>query len=80
VEICYLIAFPDSDNGKSPPPEQFKGLIKEKWGQLTDDDVDRVSGSAERLVGVIQERYGYAKQKAEDEVDAFLTRYGATTP
>ena len=30
-------------------------------------------------MGVIQERYGYAKQKAEDEVDAFLTRYGATT-
>jgi uncharacterized protein YjbJ (UPF0337 family) len=58
---------------------QLKGSIREKWGQLTDDDVDRVEGSAERLVGVIQERYGYAKQKAEDEVDAFLTRYGATT-
>jgi uncharacterized protein YjbJ (UPF0337 family) len=59
---------------------QLKGTVKEKWGQLTDDDVDRVEGSAERLVGVIQERYGYAKQKAEDEVDAFLTRYGTTTP
>ena len=59
---------------------QIKGTVKEKWGQLTDDDVDRVEGSAERLVGLIQERYGYAKQKAEDEVDAFLTRYGATTP
>ncbi len=58
---------------------QLKGTVKEKWGQLTDDDVDRVEGSAERLVGVIQERYGYAKQKAEDEVDAFLARYGATT-
>jgi uncharacterized protein YjbJ (UPF0337 family) len=58
---------------------QLKGSIREKWGQLTDDDVDRVEGSAERLVGVIQERYGYAKQKAEDEVDAFLTPYGATT-
>jgi uncharacterized protein YjbJ (UPF0337 family) len=58
---------------------QLKGSIREKWGQLTDDDVDRVEGSAERLVGVIQERYGYAKQKAEDEVDAFLTRYGAVT-
>ena len=59
---------------------QLKGTVKEKWGQLTDDDVDRVEGSAERLVGVIQERYGYAKQKAEDEVDAFLTRYGTTAP
>ena len=58
---------------------QIKGSVREKWGQLTDDDVDRVSGSAERLVGVIQERYGYAKQKAEDEVDAWLARYGTTT-
>ena len=58
---------------------QLKGNIREKWGQLTDDDVDRVEGNAEQLVGVIQERYGYAKQQAEDEVNAFLTRYGATT-
>ena len=58
---------------------QLKGSVREKWGQLTDDDVDRVSGSAERLVGVIQERYGYAKQRAEDEVDAWLARYGTTT-
>jgi uncharacterized protein YjbJ (UPF0337 family) len=59
---------------------QMKGSVREKWGQLTDDDVDRVSGSAERLVGVIQERYGWAKQKAEDEVDAWLARYSTTTP
>jgi uncharacterized protein YjbJ (UPF0337 family) len=58
---------------------QLKGSIREKWGQLTDDDVDQVSGSAERLVGAIQERYGYARQRAEDEVDAFLARYGTTT-
>ena len=58
---------------------QLKGSIREKWGQLTDDDVDRVEGNTERLVGLIQERYGYAKEKAEDEVAAFLTRYGAAT-
>ena len=57
---------------------QLKGSIREQWGQLTDDDVDRVEGNAERLAGMIQERYGYAKEKAEDEVDAFLTRYRAT--
>ena len=59
---------------------QLKGSIREKWGQLTDDDVDKVGGSVERLVGTIQERYGYARQKAEDEVDAFLARHGTTTP
>jgi uncharacterized protein YjbJ (UPF0337 family) len=59
---------------------QLKGSVREKWGQLTDDEVDQVGGSAERLVGLIQERYGYAKQRAEDEVDSFLARYGTTTP
>ena len=59
---------------------QLKGSIREKWGQLTDDDVDKVSGSAERLVGLIQERYGYAKQQAEAEVDAFLARHRTATP
>ena len=58
---------------------QLKGSIREKWGQLTDDDVDKVSGSVERLVGLIQERYGYAKQQAEAEVDSFLARYAAPT-
>lgn len=59
---------------------QLKGSVREKWGDLTDDDVDKVDGRAERLVGLIQERYGYAKQRAEDEVDSFLARYGTTTP
>ena len=59
---------------------QLKGNVREKWGDLTDDDVDKVDGRAERLVGLIQERYGYAKQRAEDEVDSFLARYGTTTP
>jgi len=59
---------------------QLKGSVREKWGQLTDDDVDKVGGNVERLVGLIQERYGYAKQQAEAEVDSFLTRYGTTTP
>jgi uncharacterized protein YjbJ (UPF0337 family) len=58
---------------------QLKGSIREKWGQLTDDDVDKVEGSTERLVGLIQERYGYAKQQAESEVDSWLARYGAPT-
>lgn len=58
---------------------QLKGSVREKWGQLTDDDVDKVGGSVERLVGLIQERYGYAKQQAEAEVDSFLARYGSTT-
>lgn len=56
--------------------KQLKGKVQQKWGDLTDDDLDRVSGRREELVGLIQERYGYARQEAEEEVDNFLSEYG----
>ena len=54
---------------------QLKGAAKVRWGNLTDDDLKRVEGQAEKLVGVIQERYGYDRQRAHDEVNQFLDRY-----
>jgi uncharacterized protein YjbJ (UPF0337 family) len=49
--------------------KQFKGKIKEKWGDLTDDDLDHISGKRDQLVGQIQTRYGLAKDEAEKQVD-----------
>jgi uncharacterized protein YjbJ (UPF0337 family) len=54
---------------------QVKGEIKSQWGKLTDDDLDRIEGDAEKLVGRVQERYGYARDQAQREVDSFLNRY-----
>ena len=54
---------------------QLKGEVKVRWGQLTDDDLDRVEGDAEKLVGRIQERYGYQRDEAQREVDAFFDRH-----
>lgn len=48
--------------------KQFKGKAKEKWGKLTDDDMTVIEGKRDQLVGRIQERYGYAKDRAEKEV------------
>lgn len=48
--------------------KQFKGKVKEKWGKLTDDDLDVIEGKREQLSGRIQERYGYAKDQAEKEM------------
>jgi uncharacterized protein YjbJ (UPF0337 family) len=58
---------------------QLKGSVKERWGQLTNDEVDRVSGNAEHLVGLLQERYGYEKERAQREVNDFLASYDKTT-
>ena len=47
---------------------QFKGRVKQRWGKLTDDDLTRVEGKRDELVGRVQERYGYEKERAEQEV------------
>lgn len=51
--------------------KQVKGKVKEQWGKLTDDDVTVIEGKRDQLVGKIQERYGYAKDQAEKEVDSW---------
>ena len=45
--------------------KQFKGKVKEKWGQLTDDDLDVIAGKKDQLSGKLQERYGYSKEQAD---------------
>jgi len=51
--------------------KQFKGQVKQKWGKLTDDDLDVIAGKRDQMCGKLQERYGYAKEQAEKEVDEF---------
>jgi uncharacterized protein YjbJ (UPF0337 family) len=49
--------------------KQLSGKVKEKWGQLTDDDLTQINGSREQLEGILQQRYGYAKDRAKTEID-----------
>jgi uncharacterized protein YjbJ (UPF0337 family) len=48
---------------------QFKGSVKERWGKLTDDDLQAIDGKRDRLVGKIQERSGIAREKAEEPIN-----------
>lgn len=54
---------------------QIKGDIKMKWADLTDNDLTRVEGSEDKLVGLLQEKYGYSRDKAKQEVEKFMNRY-----
>lgn len=54
--------------------KQFKGNAKETWGELTDDDLVLAEGKRDKLIGRLQERYGYAREKAEEEVEAWSRR------
>jgi uncharacterized protein YjbJ (UPF0337 family) len=55
--------------------KQAAGKVKEKWGKLTDDDLDIIAGKKDQLVGRIQERYGIAKEEAQKQVDEFTRTY-----
>lgn len=46
----------------------IKGKVREKWGKLTDDDLDVIAGKRDQLVGTLQKRYGLAKEKVEEQV------------
>lgn len=51
--------------------KQFSGMVKEKWGKLTDDDLDVINGKKENLIGKIQERYGVAINEAKAQLKKF---------
>jgi uncharacterized protein YjbJ (UPF0337 family) len=51
---------------------QLRGSLREKWGKLTDDDLDVAAGNRDKLAGVLQERYGLAKDNALESLDKFI--------
>ena len=54
---------------------ELKGHVREQWGKLTDDDLTQLSGKTEELSGVLQQRYGYDKAKAETEINNWLSKH-----
>jgi uncharacterized protein YjbJ (UPF0337 family) len=59
--------------------KQMRGELKTWWGTLTDDDFERIGGQKDKLVGLIQERYGYTREQAEQEIERRLQEYGDKT-
>ena len=57
--------------------KQIKGSVKEMWGRLTDDELDQIEGRRDRLVGILQERYGYTQLEAEEAITSFLDQFEA---
>jgi uncharacterized protein YjbJ (UPF0337 family) len=52
----------------------LSGEIRKKWGELTDDDLDQAMGQKDILIGKLQERYGYTREKAKAELDTWLEK------
>jgi uncharacterized protein YjbJ (UPF0337 family) len=57
--------------------KQIRGEAKAWWGKLTDDDLERAAGKFEVLTGLLQEKYGYTRERAAEEIDKRVTAYEA---
>jgi uncharacterized protein YjbJ (UPF0337 family) len=57
--------------------KQIRGEAKAWWGKLTDDDLERVAGKFDVLAGLLQEKYGYTRAHAIEEIDQRVTEYEA---
>lgn len=55
--------------------KQIRGEAKSWWGKLTDDDLDRAAGKFDALSGLLQEKYGYTRERAADEIDRRVTEF-----
>jgi len=55
--------------------KQYSGRVREKWGNLTDSDLQVIAGRRDQLIGKIQERYGIAKEEAQRQVDDFFKNF-----
>ena len=55
----------------------LKGKAKEKWGKLTDDDLTKIDGKKDQLIGELQKKYGYIKEKAEEEISTWEKQCGS---
>ena len=58
--------------------KQMRGNAKTWWGKLTDDDLDRAAGKYDVLAGLLQEKYGYTRQRADEEIDKHMKEYDAS--
>ena len=58
--------------------KQMRGTLKAWWGKLTDDDFERIGGQKDKLIGWVQEKYGYACEQAQHEVERRMQEYGDT--
>lgn len=57
--------------------KQIRGEAKSWWGKLTDDDLERAAGKFDVLAGILQERYGYTREHAANEIDRRVSKYEA---
>src|SRR4030095_2003755 len=57
--------------------KEMRGALRSWWGKLTDDDFERIGGQKDKLLGTLQEKYGYTKDMAQQEMERRFKEYGS---
>lgn len=57
---------------------EMRGTLRSWWGRLSDDDLERIGGEKDKLIGAVQEKYGQTREQAEREVERRFSEYGNT--
>lgn len=65
----------DNDHDITSQWKQMQGKVRQQWNKLTDNDLERIKGHRDELIGVLQERYGKARNEIEKEVNDFMNRH-----
>jgi uncharacterized protein YjbJ (UPF0337 family) len=55
--------------------KQVRGEARAWWGKLTDDDLEKVAGRFEMFIGLLQEKYGYSRAQAEQEIEQHMKTF-----
>jgi uncharacterized protein YjbJ (UPF0337 family) len=76
ARITFLKECPMESNDLEGKWQRLKGEVRSRWGKLTDDDIERIAGNKDKLIGALQERYGYVWDEARQLVDRYLEEYG----
>ena len=59
--------------------KEIKGKVKQFWSKLTDDDLQRINGNVDELVGKLQKTYGYTKEQAWNEFEKYKSKLGSSS-
>ncbi|HWQ04850.1 MAG TPA: CsbD family protein [Longilinea sp.] len=57
--------------------KELRGQIKELWGKLTDDELDKAAGNSEQIIGLLQQKYGYTREHAVEELNKHVAEFKA---
>jgi len=57
--------------------KEMRGQVKELWGKLTDDELDQAAGNSDQIIGLLQQKYGYTRERAAEELNKHLAEFKA---